>query len=552
MNKVKMSEQIYDNVKINNLKEMLENSAKEFKNNPAFKFKNPEDGTIQKVTYEQFKNDVDCLGTALINLGLKDKKIAVIGNNSYEWCVSYLAIVCGTGIAVPIDKALPKAEIQNLLKLSEADCVLFDEKHLENIKEIKNNKSTSLKYFVSFGEKDDDIFSIYSLIETGKELLTNGNTDFVNAKIDNNAMNMLLFTSGTTSLSKAVMLSHNNICSNIMALTKVLDFRPTDSLLSFLPIHHTLECTVTFLTGIYSGACLGICEGLRYIAQNLIDYKVSIFISVPLVLESMYKKIQAAIESSGGKLSKEDILKSLGGSLRFSLVGAAPLSKDVIVGYNNLGIKTYQGYGLTETSPVLTVETIKNQKSGSIGLSLPGVEVAIDNPDDNGLGEIIARGPNLMLGYYKNKEATNEVIKDGWFHTGDLGYVDEDGFLFITGRKKNVIVLKNGKNIFPEEVEILINGSPYVAESFVYGNEAKDGDLDLYAKVIYNKDYITANHGDISEKEINDIIAKHIKETNQALPIFKVIRHFDISTEPLAKTTTGKIKRYEEMKKIEK
>ena len=550
MNKIKTPKDLYDIVNINNLKELVDYSTSTYKNNIAFKFKNLTDGTISSVTYEKFGKDVNSLGTKLLDLGLKNKKIAIIGNNSYEWCVSYLSVVCGTGVVVPIDKALPKTEIENLLKLSDSECILFDKKHSEIIKQIKNDNLTNLKYFICFDSDEKDMLSFYSLISSGQNLLDNGNTDFSDAKINNDEMSIMLFTSGTTSLSKAVMLSHTNICSNIMGLSSVLKYYPDDILLSFLPIHHTFECTVTFLTGIYSGSCLAICEGLRFIAQNLTDYKVSVFITVPLVLENMYKKIQMANESSNGTLSNEDVLKFLGGHLRLALVGAAPLNKDVIIGYNNFGIKTFQGYGLTETSPVLSLENDKASKPGSIGLALPNVEIEIDNPDENGLGEIKAKGPNLMLGYYKNEDATNEVIIDGWFHTGDLGYIDENGFLFITGRKKNVIVLKNGKNIFPEEIEVSLNLSPYVSESFVYGITAKDGDLKLHAKIIYNKDYILKNHGDISEDEINEIISTIVKEINKTLPLYKLVRSFSISDEALTKTTTGKIKRYEEMKKI--
>jgi len=522
MENVKMSEKVHEIVEISDLKDMLNKSATQYKNNIAFKFRETPNGKIAERTYEEFKKDVDSLGTALINLGLKGKKIAVIGNNSYEWCVAYMAVVCGTGIVVPIDKALPKGEIENLLKISECEAVLFEYKYEEVMSEIKEKNNTIIKHYINFIE------SMQSLIKSGNELINKGEKSFVDAKIDNKAVSSLLFTSGTTSLSKAVMLSQYNICSNIMSVSSVLKYYPNDTLLSFLPIHHTLENTATFLTGIYSGACLGMCEGIRYISQNLIDYKVSVFIAVPLVLENIYKKIVNLPEPK----------KALGGYLRVALVGAAPLNKDVIIGLNNLGIRTCQGYGLTETSPVLTVENDKYACPGSIGYTLPGVEVKIVD------GEIVAKGPNVMMGYYNNKEATDEVLKDGWFYTGDLGYVDENGFLFITGRKKNVIVLKNGKNIFPEEIEVLINGSQYVTESFVYAKAAKDGDSKICAKIVIN------NEENKTEDEINEIITKHIKEVNKKLPLYKYVREFSLTNEGLAKTTTGKIKRYEEMKKI--
>jgi len=545
--KVKTSEILHEVRRVEDLKEMIETSIKIYGNNVAFKYS--KDEKIVEVKYTQLGEDINNLGTALLDLGLKGKKIAVIGSNSYKWCVSYLAVVCGVGVVVPIDKALPAMEIENILRTSEAEAVIFENKYIDTIKQIKEYKNISLKYLISM-DKNEDVFSIDELINKGHLLISEGNKTFIEAKIDNKEMSMLLFTSGTTSKSKAVMLSHQNIVSNIMSLSQVLKFREDDILLSFLPIHHTFECTVTFLNGLYNGSCIAICGGLRYILQDLVTYKVSVFATVPLVVENMYKKILKQKELSNNTLTKEQIIASLGGNLRYIVVGAAALSKDIVIGCRELGLEVRHGYGLTETSPVLTVENDKYTNPGSIGFALPGIEIEIDNPDNTGLGEVIARGPNIMLGYYKNQEATDEILKDGWIYTGDLGYVDEEGYIFIAGRKKNVIVLKNGKNIFPEELELLFNNNPLIAETFVYSVEAKDGDQEVRAKIVYNKENIEATYGNISEEEIFKIMEKFKKQINKSLPLYKYVRKIEVTDEPLIKTTTNKIRRAEELKKI--
>lgn len=313
------------------------------------------------------------------------------------------------------------------------------------------------------------------------------------------------------------------------------------------------------------------CDGLRHVQENMKEYKVTVFVCVPLLIEAMYKKIEAGIEKKGKtklvnnakKVSNfllkfgidirrklfKDVLNELGGELRFIVSGASGLDKKVAKGLNDLGILTVQGYGLTETSPVLAAENIKAIKYGSIGYPIPGVEIKIDSPNEEGIGEIIAKGPNVMLGYYEDEEATNEVIKNGWFHTGDLAYIDKDGIIFIAGRKKNVIVLKNGKNIYPEELEQLINNLPYVAESMVYGEE-KDDDLVVSVKIVYNKEYVKEKHNDMSEEEFRNIVWQDIKEINSKLPKYKYMKKLILTDEPMIKTTTQKVKRNLELEKM--
>ena len=539
-----------------------------FSKNIAFKYK--ENNQIKEITYNQYINDIKALGTALIDMNIK--RVVVIGNNSYKWCTTYLATTTAGKVIVPLDKALTDMEIGNLIKRSEADAIVYEKKYQKAIDEIIK-QGCNLKHKICMDSKEkEDILSYDKVLETGRKMIEKDDNRYDNVKIDSYKMSIMLFTSGTTSEPKAVMLSQNNICSNIVAINKYVKLYESDTLLSFLPIHHTFECTITFLYGIYSGSTVAFCEGLRYIQQNLKEYKVSVFVAVPLVLETMYKKIQKAIKDKGkteliNKMSKisnallkchidlrkvlfKQILDNFGGHLRVVFYGAAPMSKDTIIGYNNLGIEQVQGYGLTETSPVISAETDHKKRPGSIGLVLENLECKIDNPDKDGIGEITVKGPSVMLGYYNNEKATKEVLKDGWFSTGDYGYKDEDGFLYITGRKKDVIVLKNGENVYPQEIEFLINKLPYVKECLVYQREQSKTDTMLCAKIVYDEEMIKETFGEKNEEEYKEKIWKQIKEINKNLPLFKHIKKIEITTQELEKTTTQKVKRYKELQKV--
>lgn len=569
--------EIYQTKEYYNLKEVLANAFENYPENIAFKIKNhnAENITYREIKYKEFEKEINSLGTALIDMGMKSKRIAVIGKNRYEWILSYVAVVNGTGIVVPLDKGLPDEEIRSSLERSKTDCVIFAKDYIDCMKKIKEENTTQIEKFIcmdelSEAEKKEGFSYLGDLLENGKKLLEAGNKEFVNAEIDNNKMSVILFTSGTTSKSKAVALSHRNIASNIEAMNKVEGIRSTDVNMAFLPLHHTFGCTGILL--FLNHGCTNVfCDGIRHIQSNLKEYKVSVFVCVPLLIEAMYKKIEKEIEKQGKtKLIKvatgvsnsllkvgidvrrklfKDIINNLGGNLRLIISGASALDKKVAKAFNDFGILTIQGYGLTETSPVLAAENENCIKYGSIGLSMPGVTLKIDNPNEQGIGELIAKGPNVMLGYYENQEATDEVIKDGWFHTGDLARQDKDGYFFITGRMKNVIVLKNGKNIYPEELETLIGKLPYVEESMVFGYP-KDDDLVVSVKIVYNKDYVKQNFGDISEEELYNKIWTDVKQINQELTNYKHIKKLIISDEPMIKTTTAKIKRFEEIKKI--
>ena len=567
---------LYDSEEIHNFRELVNRYDTLYSNKIAFKYKlTPKSKEYIAKSYAQFVSDIKALGTGLISLGLTKKRVAIIAPNRYEWCVSYLAVTTSNIVVVPLDKSLPMNELESLIIRSNAEAVIFDKEYSETFIKLRKEGKSNLNYFICMDDTPNSAFLKYSeLLNDGVKKLVNGDNSYENTEINNNEMAIMLFTSGTTAISKAVSLSQGNICADIYALSQMTDIRKEDTFLSFLPLHHTFESTCTFLYGTYSGITVAFCDGLRHVANNLKEYNITGFVCVPLMLEVMYKKIEKALKEKkkytlikvlsgiGNFLLKlgidvrrklmKPVLDSFAPNLRVLIAGGAPMEKNAIKGYLDMGINILQGYGLTETSPVLSGENDKYKKLGSVGFPLPGIDIAIDNPNKDGIGEIKAKAPTVMLGYYENKEATNEVLRNGWFYTGDLGYFDKDGFLFVTGRKKDVIVLKNGKNIYPEELEILINKLPYVQESIVLGKpNDKDDDLTLVAKIVYNTDIMNEKYPNKSIKDYNSIIWGDIKNyINKSMPTYKYIREIIVTDEPLIKTTTQKIKRHEEIKRI--
>ena len=573
----KLNSEVYKVDDVNDFRELLNRSAKKYPDHVAYEFKEnlgKKDQKIVKKTYKEVKEEVEALGSSLLNFGLEGKKIALIGNNRYEWCESYFAVTTSNMVVVPLDKALPNGEIKSLIERSKADAVIYENKYSEVFEEIKGSGNSSLKFYINMDLKNDEngILSFRKLIDDGKKLIKNKKSKYQKIKIDNTKMSVLIFTSGTTNTAKGVMLSQKNITSNIASMARMSKMYDNDVLLSFLPLHHTFECTITFLYGWYSGATVAFCDGLKYIAKNLEEYRISVFVAVPLVLETIYKKIQKGIRDQGkeklvnmmSKLANfllifhidirrkvfKSVLDQLGGNLRIAYFGAASMDKKVIEGYNNFGIDTVQGYGLTETSPLIAAETDKEHCPGSVGMAPFNVQLKLEDVDENGVGEIVAKGPNIMLGYYENPEATEAVMKDGWFHTGDLGRFNKDGYLFIAGRKKEVIVLKNGENVFPSDIEFLVNKLHYVKESILFPRENTKGEIALGIKIVYDPDLIKEMFGDKTEEEYKDLIWEDIKVINQELSVFKRIKELIITTEPLEKTTTQKVKRFKEIEKI--
>lgn len=573
----KLNSEVYKVDDVNDFRELLNRSAKKYPDHVAYEFKEnlgKKDQKIVKKTYKEVKEEVEALGSSLLNFGLEGKKIALIGNNRYEWCESYFAVTTSNMVVVPLDKALPNGEIKSLIERSKADAVIYENKYSEVFEEIKGSGNSSLKFYINMDLRNDEngILSFRKLVDDGKKLIKNKKSKYQKIKIDNTKMSVLIFTSGTTNTAKGVMLSQKNITSNIASMARMSKMYDNDVLLSFLPLHHTFECTITFLYGWYSGATVAFCDGLKYIAKNLEEYKISVFVAVPLVLETIYKKIQKGIRDQGkeklvnmmSKLANfllifhidirrkvfKSVLDQLGGNLRIAYFGAASMDKKVIEGYNNFGIDTVQGYGLTETSPLIAAETDKEHCPGSVGMAPFNVQLKLEDVDENGVGEIVAKGPNIMLGYYENPEATAAVMKDGWFHTGDLGRFNKDGYLFIAGRKKEVIVLKNGENVFPSDIEFLVNKLHYVKESILFPRENTKGEIALGIKIVYDPDLIKETFGDKTEEEYKDLIWEDIKVINQELSVFKRIKELIITTEPLEKTTTQKVKRFKEIEKI--
>lgn len=559
---------------VSDLKDMLNKTRELYGDRPGYKIK-LEEGKYQVYTHNEIRDMIDYLGTALINLGLKDKRIAVIGENRYEWELAYLSVVCGTGTVVPLDKSLPANELEELVERSEVEAIFYSKKYEEIVEKIKYSEKNKLKHLISMDSDihKEGIYSQKELIEKGKEFVEAGHRSFIDAKINPEEMSIMLFTSGTTSKSKVVALSHKNMVSNVMDFASVLDIDSSDRILSFLPLHHVFECTVGMLYSLYIGAQRSFCEGIRHIVENLNEYQITFASFVPAIYESMHKTIIKNLEKEG-KLEavrklmeankdktmaeKKEIFKDIhnvfGGQIKLFVSGAAALEKEVEEDFRAWGVNLCQGYGLTETSPVIGVETNENFRVGSIGKPLPHIQAKIEDANEEGMGELVVKGPNVMLGYYNDEEATKEVLEDGWFRTGDLAKIDEDGYIFICGRKKSVIVLKNGKNIFPEEMEALVNKIEGVKESFIFGKQQSDDkdDIKINVKIIFDREIMQEAYKVTTDDEIYKVLAEKVKEVNQIMPKYKAIRGILISEEPLLKTTTSKIKRQANLEVIDK
>lgn len=569
-----MSKRIYDYLKINDLKDMLNKTGILYADRPAYKIK-IEEGKYQIYTHKEVRDMINNLGTALINLGLKGKRIAVIGENRYEWEIAYLSIVCGTGIVVPLDKSLPANELELLIERSDIEAIFYTKKYSDIIQNIKYSEKNKLKHLISM-DSDENFEGIYSqkeLIREGRKLIEEGNTEFLNAKIDPKEMEIMLFTSGTTSKAKVVALSHENICTNLMDIGSVLDVTQEDVFLSILPIHHVFECTVGFLFSLYKGAETVFCDGLRHIVENLNEYHVTVMACVPGIYERIFMMIRKKLEKQGkleeilkneekyknsSMQKKKEVFKEihnmLGGNVKLLISGAAALDKTIEEKYRLLGLNLVQGYGLTETSPVVAVGTNKNYKLGSIGKTVPSVEAKLVDVNDDGIGELVVRGSSVMLGYYENEKVNKKSLQDGWFYTGDLAKIDEEGYIFICGRKKSVIVLKNGKNIFPEEMENLVNKIEGIRESFIFGKiqSNDENNIKINVKIVFDRDVMKDVYKVEEDEDIYKVLSKKVKEVNQTMPSYKAIRGMILTEEPLIKTTTNKIKRQENLDEIRK
>lgn len=551
---------LYEVRPITDLRDMLHQSITWRGDHAAFLVKSKETQAYSPISYRKLGNDMDALGTELLHLGLGGKHIAIISENRYEWAVSYLSVVNGVGVVVPIDRELPPNEMEGLLRRAEVSAVLYSEKYKKVLHDMAD-RLPALQYLIGMdGEQPGDF---PQLISEGCKKLQQGDRSYLDRPIDTEVMSVLLFTSGTTDVAKGVMLSQRNICNNLMNMCKQIRILETDIFLSVLPLHHTYECTCGFLAPLYCGSAIAYCEGLRHIQKNMAESHATLMLGVPLLFETMYKRILAQAKKSGMEKKMKTAIRinhltkrfgldlsqklfasvrdAFGGSVRLFISGAAAVDPSVAAGFRDFGILFLQGYGLTECSPIVGVNRDVAYRDTSAGMLLSNMELRIEEPNEEGIGEIVVRGGNIMMGYYQNPKATAEALTDGWFHTGDLGYCDKDGFIYITGRKKSMILTANGKNVYPEELEGYLNQQPEILESVVYGadNEQK-GDTEICAEIV--PDFTFFEGAD--DQTIVDAIEAVVRRINEPLPIYKKIRKVHIRKEEFEKTTTRKIKRY--------
>lgn len=558
-------------------KQLLESSAELYGDMPLFKQKFKRNEPFKAITYKETLDDVNALGTALIGLGLKDKHIGVIGKNCYQWAESYLAVAGGVGVIVPLDKELHEDELRQLTIKGELSAVVTtDNKFYKMFKNIKDTGETQLEYIINIAMDEDEdkkagLISWSKLRDTGYKMVEYGDRRFMDAQIINTDLAVILFTSGTTGVSKGVMLSNKNIISNVMLAASMIEVKVGDTFFSFLPIHHTYECTCTFLESIYCGASMGFCQGLKYLLKDVAELKPNNMLAVPVIYENFYNKIMRNVKSQGKEKSLKMILKlndktkkiglnvakkatkqiveTFGGNMRNMIVGGAAIDPAILDFFNQLGFNAIQGYGLTETSPLcaLNPQLRKYNKTNAAGMVFAGCEAKVVDPDENGIGELCFKGPNIMMGYYKDPENTAAVMEGEWFHTGDLGYIDEDNYVFITGRKKNVIITGNGKNVFPEELEYYLLKSEFIEECFVWGDETNEDPLKrgIYATVLPSEEALKEKFGDdYNEGQVLELIQREVDIANDNLPLFKKMTHVIVRKRPFVKTTALKIKRH--------
>ena len=578
---VKQLKPLYPAVEHENVRALLDYAAETYGDDTAFILKEKPAGRkaeplYTKISYKDLREDVRRLGAGMMATGISNARIAIIGENSYHWQLAYLTAMSGLGICVPLDKGLPYTELKTSIQKSGSNVLIFDKKHASLAEQLQQEAAdpmsapTAISTYICMDD-DEDHISFCELLEKGKAQIESGGTPFDLLTVDREALSNLIFTSGTTSAAKAVMLNQRNIMYNVYSLKLPEDIRRGDVNIALLPYHHTFGATGQLL--MYAcGVTTVFCEGLKYIQKNFVEYHVSVFIGVPLLMEAMYKKILAGIRKKGKEKTFErgvrisrmlrklridvrrklfkDVLAELGGSLRMVVSGASALDSSVIRGYEDLGIEVVQGYGMTESAPVIAAENPFNRAPGSIGLGTPGMEVQISDPNEEGVGEIIVRSPSVMMGYYQDKAETDKVLKDGWLHTGDLAYLDKHGYIHITGRSKNVIVLKNGKNVYPEEIETIIAELPYVRENIVFGEVRREGADDkdevLVAKIVYDEEIMRDKYDAVSIEEIRETVERDIDRINSNMPKYKHVHRLILQTEEMAKTTTGKVKRYQE------
>ncbi len=500
------------------LKKLIECSTEKYNKKILYEFSN--------ITYNKFLKEINYLGTSLLNMGLKGKRIAILSENRYEWEISFFAIACGVGIVVPLDRSLPKGEIARILKRSRVDLVFSSKEYEKLLEEIKMENNCCLYKIVSF-----DSLQYKNLLLKGKKLTEKGDKTYISTKINSNKICAIFYTSGTSDKSKAVMLSHKNVCTNVQNVAKVFELNSNDKVLSILPLSHVLEGIFCMLLSIYNGATRIHCNKVEDIMEYILKYEITFMCGVPFLFEILSKDLS---------MIKTQIPK-----INMFMSAGASLNEKIIKRYEKAGIKLVQGYGMTESGPVITIENKENCKIGSVGKKIPNIHLKLLKKDKDGIGEIAVKGENIFIGFFENEIATKEMLKNGWLLTGDLGRIDSDNYLYIVGRLKNVIVLTNGKKVYPEEIEYLINQIDGVKENLVYCISYGPSGYMICTDIVYDKNHFK----NIKEKEIKQIINRKIEYINEILPGFKRIRRVKISNKELEKTSTGKIKRIQYFEK---
>ena len=558
--------------KVTDLRDLMNYAASKYGSGAAYLYKEKVGGDYIPISFERFRDDVYSFGSALLAEGFRGKHIAVIGENRYEWIVTYFAVACGLGVIVPLDKELPVQEIAALAGRAEISAIVYSAKVGEKVKSALEGMDGVTRICMDLPDHEDGVLSFNALRNKGEALRALGSDNYAQLPVDPDEFCTLIFTSGTTGLAKGVMLCHRNLAYDVSALYQYVEldrFKDRKVTLSILPMHHTFEFTADVLGSMHQGGTVAFCEGLKYITKNMEQAKVTYLIAVPLIFENMHAKIWKQAEKAGkaDKMRKaikmvnalshidrrvmkktarlfKDVHNAMGGSVKLFIVGGAASDPNVIRNYMSMGINMVQGYGMTECSPIICLNPDYACKPASVGLPLPGTEVYIDDPDSDGIGEIVCRSPAVMLGYYKDEEETAKVLSDeGWLHTGDYGYIDRDGYVYITGRKKNVIVTKNGKNIFPEEVEYYLMKSPFIKEVIVRGEDDGDKDLAVTAE-IYCDPQVLAEAGAPDGEALYALIKKEIDKCNDMMPLYKRVKRFTLRDTEFVKTTTQKIKRW--------
>ena len=556
--------------KVTDLKDLLTTSIQEYADQTAYLVKDRELGEFVPISYGKVGKDLRALGTKFMEMGLADQKIAVIGETRYEWLLTYFAAVSGVGVIVPLDRNLPEGELCGLMERSGAAAIVYSGKMEETIGKIRSRDNGAVRYYIDMDAEEHtaDTLSFRHLIQEGDELVQGGSRIYLDRDVDPDQMSTLLFTSGTTGMAKGVMISHRNIASNVYAMSKYFRIPEPGIVLSILPVHHVYEMTCDIWTTFYQGKTIAICEGIRYIQKNMAETHANVMLGVPLVFEKMYKgmwkqakrrgeaeKLRRAIDLSKRlKLYRNKavvrrmfrtIHKSFGGDMQVFVAGGAAADPHVIDEFTAMGLPVIQGYGMTECSPIVALNPMDASKTGSVGLPLPGSKVRVINQDEDGIGEVIVKSDSVMMGYYENEEANAETLQNGWLHTGDLGYFDRDGYLYLTGRSKTVIVTKGGKNIFPEEVEDVLLKDERIKEVLVHGvQDERVGNVIITADIFPDYALLKEQKGEMSRSDIYHFYKDLVDSINETMPPYKQVKRINIRETEFVKTTTGKIKRY--------